>query len=139
MPSYCSCTCYTLSSSWKDPVKEDLYVLLSYSLSACFLTIGSLDFSEFWHGARNPCEVVHDRGAFFRKNFFCKMFHQFSLNLFYNEKLYYLLCSCANHVLGKIFFLKYRPKCSQPMRLQDFSVNYFSRTNWWYSLIFAGW
>ena len=27
----------------------------------CFLGIGALDFSEFWHGSRNPYEVVCDR------------------------------------------------------------------------------
>ena len=39
-------------------------------LSGCFLGIGSLDFSEFWHGARNPYEVVHDRARVFGKNNF---------------------------------------------------------------------
>ena len=38
--------------------------------------------------------------------------------------------------LGKILFLRYRPKCSQPIRLQDFQMNYFSRINRSNSLIF---
>ena len=27
-------------------------------------------FSKFWHGARNPYEVVHDTAGFFLKKFF---------------------------------------------------------------------
>ena len=37
----------------------------------CFLGIGSLDFSEFWHGARNPYEVLCHRATYFGKNIFC--------------------------------------------------------------------
>ena len=40
--------------------------------------------------------------------------------MFYNEKLYYLLCSCTNPILGKILFLRYRSKYCQPMRLLFF-------------------
>ena len=40
---------------------------------------------------------------------------------------------------GKILFLRYGPKCSKPIRLQDIYINYFFRTNWWNSLIFACW
>ena len=36
--------------------------------------------------------------------------------------------------LGKFWFLRYGQKCSQPIRLQDFVINHFSRTN---SLIFC--
>ena len=28
-------------------------------MTGCFIGVGSLDFSEFWHSARNPYEVVH--------------------------------------------------------------------------------
>ena len=38
--------------------------------------------------------------------------------------------------LGKIWFLRYKPKCPQPIRLQDFQINFFSRTNQWNSFIF---
>ena len=37
----------------------------SFPLSECFLGIESLVFSEFWHGARNPNDVVRDRTRFF--------------------------------------------------------------------------
>ena len=35
----------------------------------CFLGIRLLDFSEFWHGARNSYEVLHGSPIFW-KNFF---------------------------------------------------------------------
>ena len=38
--------------------------------------------------------------------------------------------------LVKIFFLRYQPKCSQPIRLLDFQNKYLSRANWWNSLTF---
>ena len=73
--------------------------------------------------ARNSSEVVRDRVAFSRKNvlpqklgkwiengpktgffeFIEKFCHSFLVNLFYNENLYYLLCSCTNPIFGKIF------------------------------------
>ena len=55
-------------------------------------------FSKFWHGTRNPFEVVCDRAGY--------------------------------HSLG------YGPKCSQTIRLQNFSINHICRTNQWNSLIF---
>ena len=57
--------------------------------------------------------------------------------LFYNENWYYFLCSCTQiRYLEKILYLRYGPKSSQPIRLQDFQNNYTSRTNRWSSLIF---
>ena len=51
----------------------------------------------------------------------------------------YIICYVPAQIpyLGKILFLRYRPKCSQPIRLQDFLINYFSRTNGSNSLIFC--
>ena len=45
-------------------------MLLSGCLSRCFVGIGSLDFFEFGHGARNPYKVVLDRAGYFRKTVF---------------------------------------------------------------------
>ena len=45
------------------------------------------------------------------------------------ENLYYLLCSCTNPYLGKFLFPRYCPKCYQLIRLQDFLINYISKTN----------
>ena len=39
---------------------------LSFGLSAHFLGIVSLVFSKFWHGARNPYEVVRDSWIFWK-------------------------------------------------------------------------
>ena len=57
--------------------------------------------------------------------------------MFYNENVYYLLCSCTNSILGKFLFLRYEPKCSQPVRSHDFLINHISRTNHWNNLIFC--
>ena len=114
---------WTPSGSWKGPMKWGLTVLLSFRLSGCFLGIASLVFSKFWHGARNPYEVVCDIAGFSRKKkispkiermdqkwaknmvfeFIEKFWHSFLLNLVYNENLYYLLSSCTNCMFGKIF------------------------------------
>ena len=37
---------------------------------------------------------------------------------FFNEHLYYLLCSCTNQYL----FLRYGPKCSQPIRTNQWII-----------------
>ena len=55
---------------------------------------------------------------------------------FCNKNLYCLLCSCTILYLGKYLFPRYGPISSQPIRLQDFLINYISRTNRWNSLIF---
>ena len=34
--------------------------------------MGPLVLFEFWHGAGNPYEIVHDRAGFFRKTFFAR-------------------------------------------------------------------
>ena len=64
-----------------------------------------------------------------------KFCHHFLLNLFYN----YVICYIPEQTpyLGKFLFLKYGPKCSQIMRLQDFLINHISRTNQRNSLIFC--
>ena len=41
----------------------------SCHLSGCFLEIRLVDFSEFWHGAVDPYEVVHDSPIFWKKFF----------------------------------------------------------------------
>ena len=40
-------------------MKQGLSILLSYHLFVCFRGIHSLDFSEFWHDAGKPFEVLH--------------------------------------------------------------------------------
>ena len=73
---------------------------------------------------------------------------QGSLNLFKNLVInFYWICSVIKIFivccvpaqilyLGKYLFLRYGPKSSQPIRLQDFLINHISRTNQWNSLIF---
>ena len=43
----------------------------SFRLARRLLGIVSLFLSKFWHGARNPFEVMHGRAGFSRKMFFC--------------------------------------------------------------------
>ena len=51
----------------------------------------------------------------------------------------YIICCAPAQIscLGKFWFLKYGPKCSQPIRLQDFLIIHISRTNHWNSLAFC--
>ena len=55
--------------------------------------------------------------------FFGKFSHYFFLNLVSNESLYHLLYSCTNPIFGKIYFLRYMPKCCWPIKLQDWILN----------------
>ena len=53
-------------------------------------------------------------------------------------KKYLVFCVAAQvPYLGKFLFLRYGPKCSQPIRLQDFFINHISRRNQWNSVIFG--
>ena len=47
-----------------------LSILLSYYLSRCFLGIGLLGFSEFWHGATNLIKLCMTEPDFLEKLFF---------------------------------------------------------------------
>ena len=96
-------------------------VPLSFRLSWRFLGIASLVFSKFWHVARNSYEFVRNIAGFSRKKilpsklgkwtknwpktgvfeFIEKFCNQFLLNLFYNERFHYLLCSCTNPIFEK--------------------------------------
>ena len=67
-----------------------------------------------------------------------KFGHYILLNLFCNENLYaYInlynenLCCVPSQIpnLGTFLFLRYEPKCSQPIRLQGFLTNHISGTN----------
>ena len=42
-----------------------------------------------------------------------------------------------SHIRKSLLLMRYRPKSSQPIRLQDFLINHISRTNQWNSLIFC--
>ena len=97
-------------------------ILLFVFLSRHFLGILPLIFCKFWHGGRNPYEVVQDSAIF--KKFF------FDLKLgksFYGENLYSLCVPVQIPYLAKYLFQRYGPKCSQPIRLQYFIINHISR------------
>ena len=116
----------------KDPMKEGLFVLPFQR----FLGMVSLVFSKFWHGARNPSEVVRGNAGFFQKKkkgkstkngpktgffeFKENFCHLFLLNLFYNENLYYLLCFCTNPIFGKILVSEIWPKVFSASQIEGF-------------------
>ena len=131
---------------------------LSFHLSGHFLGIVSLVFSKFWHNARNPYEVVCVRAGFSRKIFFtpqnCKngpkmgqrrgilnILKNFVINFHWicSVTKIYIICYVPAQIpyLGKICFLRYAPKYSPSIRLQDFLINRISRKNQWNSLIFC--
>lgn len=59
---------WTLHGSWKGPIKQALSDLWSIVLSVWAFSwnwIISFFSSKFWHGCRNPSEVMHDRAGFF--------------------------------------------------------------------------
>ena len=133
-------------------------ILPSVLLYVHFLVVVSLVFSKFWHGARNPYEVVRDRARFSRK--FClpsklgkwakrgqkrffefiENFLNFTINLYWIRSIMktYIFCSVPAQIpfLRKFWFMRFGPKCSQPIRLQEFLINHISRTNQWNSLSF---
>ena len=113
-------------------------------------------FSIFWHGCRNPYEVVCDRTRYFgekslppelgkwAKNgpktkffWFIEKFGHYLLNLFSIDNLCYFLCSCTNSIFGKIFVPKIWAKIVSANQIAGFSVNNISRRNQWISLIFC--
>ena len=58
--------------------------------------------------------------------------------IWYIMEIYIICCVPTQNPYLEIFlFLRYGPKCSQPIRLQDFLINHISRINWWNSLIFC--
>ena len=64
-------------------------------------------------------------GFFEWKVQFFSQFFIFFISLVYNESLYYCNSCMLEQIsyLGKFWFLRYGPKCSWPIRLQDFSIN----------------
>ena len=137
---------YTPNGSRKGPVKQGLSILPSFRLFFCpgvFLELHHQFFSKFWHGARNPYEVVHDR-ARFSKMFFCpqnwengpkraktgffefiKNFcHQVLLNQFYNKNICYLLCSFTNPIFGKFLV----PEICTKMFSANHIVGFFNQS-----------
>ena len=108
---------------------------------------------HFW----NSYEVVRGRagfsGNFFspkmgkkrpkigQKHGFFNLLENLVINLYWIwsvMEIYIIYCVPAQiPYLGKFLFLRYGPKRSQPIRLQDFLINHLSRTNQWNSLIFC--
>ena len=52
-------------------------------------------------------------------------------------KIYIIYCVPVQIFYFWKMLLRYRPKCSQPFRLQDFQIKRFSRADRWNNLIFC--
>ena len=63
-------------------------------------------------------------GSFRKVQFFFLVLY-FFISVVYNESFYYCNSCMLEQIsyLGKFWFLRYGPKCSWPIRLQDFSIN----------------
>ena len=61
----------------------------------------------------------------YRKVQFLFLVLYFFISVVYNESLYYCNSCMLEHIsyLGKFWFLRYSPKCSWPIKLQDFLIN----------------
>ena len=61
----------------------------------------------------------------YRKVQFLFLVLYFFISVVYNESLYYCNSCMLEQIsyLGKFWFLRYGPKCSWPIRLQDFFIN----------------
>ena len=126
----------------------------SFRLFGHFLRIVSLVFSKFWYGARNPYEVVWICASqiwILQKKFLPQKLRKWTKNgpelSFFNvlKNLiinFYWICSLMKiyitfcvptqiSYLGKFLFLRYGPKYSQPIQLQDFLINHISRKSHW--------
>ena len=129
MPVYCSCNCWTPSSSQNDPMNEIGCVHSSVLLSVCvFVELDHKGFSGFLYGVRNPYQIVQDSQLLWKNLLYPKNWGNEGkkgfLNLKKNKenKIIRKICCVPAQILcwGKILFLRYRAKCSQPIRLQDF-------------------
>ena len=113
-------------------MKQGLSVLPSCCVLGCFLGIGSLGFSEFRYKTLSSCA-----SQIFWGNFFCppklgklasNRVLNFKKNLVINFPLIcpimkmYIICCVPVQIfcLEKVLFHRYRPKHSQPFRLQNF-------------------
>ena len=115
--------------------------------SGSFLGIGSLFFSETQHVLRAHVLLCMTEPDYLKKIFMPKKWGKYAkngqkigfsnllenlvINFFWIwsiMKVYTVCCILAQiPYLGKIWFLRYGPKCSWPIRLQDFKINYISK------------
>ena len=116
-------------------MKYGLPLFLSCHWSRCLLGIGLLDFSEFQY-------LPQKFGRWTKNRIFLNLKKNLVINLNWVCSIMrvYIICCVPTQTLylGKILFVRYKPKCSHPIRSQDLQINYFSWTNRWNSLIF-GW
>ena len=108
--------------------------------SEVFMEFALQFFSETQHGVRGPCSVVYDRKnvlspkwgkqakpsvlCMYRKVQFFSQLFIFFISVVSDESLYYCYFFMLEQIsyLVKFWFLSDGPKCSWPIRLQDFPI-----------------
>ena len=109
-------------------VRHYSVLLFKSSLGIC-----SLVFPENQHKLTFAQKMGIKRQKWAKKEFFWRVFRIWSI-----KKVYINWCILAQILfLGKIWFLRYMPKCSLPIRSQNFYIDCISRIKWWKSLIFC--
>ena len=100
-------------------------ILLFVFLSRYFLGILPLIFCKFWHGGRNPYEVVQD-SAIFKKFFFWPKIGKIVLWW----KFIFFVCSCSNPIFGKIFIPKIWSKMFSANQIAVFYNQSYLQKEW---------
>ena len=67
---------------------------------------GLLRFSEFWHGGKNPHQVVRDRTRFFRKTLISQKNEEMCQKRFFEFIFILFVVFLHKSCLGKILFLR---------------------------------
>ena len=118
---------WILSRDRKGPINSGVSALSSFraSVSGRFRGMGLLVFSKFWNGVRNEYEELSINlvSIFFQHLVIVKAYI-----------IFYIVLQIP--CLGKMWFLRYRPKCYQPVRFQYFKINYIF-FNLFLSIIFT--
>ena len=126
---------------WPEGSYELGFVHPSVFLSGNFLETGSLVFWGTQHGVRGQSSVVRDSQILFQKSFCPKngkngqkigflknLLENLVVNFFriWRIAIVYIIYFILAQIpyLGEMWFLRYWQKCSQPIRLQDFQINY---------------
>ena len=128
----------------------------TFCLSRLFLGIVSVIFSKFGivlDSYVKLCMTEPDfPGKYFlaqnepKTGFFFNLLENLVISFYWIWSIMtiYIICCVPAQIpyLWKFLFLRYQPKCSQPIRLQDFLINNISRTNQWiikFDQTFYGW
>ena len=80
---------------------------------------GLLRFSEFWHGGKNPHQVVRDRTRFFRKTLISQKNEEMCQKRFF-EFIYIVCCVPAQILFGKNLIPEIKVKMLSASQIRGF-------------------